>query len=135
MDNLLACVNNPNFIMFWICSSLPTHQHLEALPTVPPDVDNNVITAASATSNSMLFSHQSSPSSPLQTSSPLPTTPTVLAIVATTTSPDTPLPPLVLTLSLQLRQRGENGERMFKKNTDMMMNSFLCGSKTHNSVL
>ncbi len=126
MDNLLARDNDPNLVTFRIGSSPPPHWRLEALPTVPPDVNNDAVTvlAFGRTGNSMLSSHDQLP----------PTTPAVVAITAagaaaTTFFPDTSSPPLVLTLSLRLQRRGENDEKMFEKNADMMLNSFFCGSK------
>ena len=108
MDNLLACDNDPNLVTFRIGSSPPPHWHLEVLPTVPSDVNDNAITVLAfvRTGNSMLSSHDQS----------TPTTPAVVAVAAATTlSPDTSSPPLVLTLSLRLQRRGENDERMFKE--------------------
>jgi hypothetical protein len=132
MDNLLARDNDPNLVMFRIGSPLPPRWHLEALPTVPPDVNDDAVTvlAFARTGNSMLSSHDQLP----------PTTPAVVAVTAaggaaTTFSPDTSSPPLVLTLSLRVQWRRENDERMFEKNADMMLNSFFVDPKKHNSVL
>ena len=74
MDNLLARDNDPNLVTFRIGSSPPPHWRLEALPTVPPDVNDDAVTVLAfvRTGNSMLSTHDQLPL----------TTPAVVAVAA-----------------------------------------------------